>query len=175
MSEEPVQNEDLGPTIKLRSKEREVFELSSAAAKLSKLIEEMNEDNEDSDDNEEQIVDIVKVKSECLKKVVEFCEHHVSEPLNPITHTMDADTFDEIVTQEWYRTFVNVEQPLLFQIVQAANYMNIQPLLDLACLQVAALLMNKSAEDIRTILNIPKMTPEEEEKAKREHRWIFEA
>eukprot|EP00957_Ditylum_brightwellii_P108300 8262121-Ditylum_brightwellii.AAC.1 len=88
---------------------------------------------------------------------------------------MEADSFDEIVTQEFYRDFVTVEQPLLFQLVQAANFMNIQPLLDLACLQVANILMGKSAEDIRSILNIPKMTPEEEEKARREHRWIFEA
>jgi len=168
--------------VKLRSGDGEVFELNANAAKLSKLIAEAvfdddddADDEDDEDDADNEIVDIPKVKSECLRKVIEFCEQYVKEPLNPITHTMEADSFDEIVTQEFYRDFVTVEQPLLFQLVQAANFMNIQPLLDLACLQVANILMGKSAEDIRSILKIPKMTPEEEEKARREHRWIFEA
>jgi len=162
--------------VKLRSEDGGVFEINANAAKLSKLIAEAVFDDDDADgDADDEIVDIPKVKSECLRKVIEFCEQHVKEPLNPITHTMEADSFDEIVTQEFYRDFVTVEQPLLFQLVQAANFMNIQPLLDLACLQVANILMGKSAEDIRSILKIPKMTPEEEEKARREHRWIFEA
>ena len=50
----------------------------------------------------------------------------------------------------------------------------IEPLLDLTCLKVSNLLMGKSADEIRTILNIPQMTKEEEEDARREHRWIFD-
>jgi hypothetical protein len=34
--------------------------------------------------------------------------------------------------------------------------------------------MGKSSEEIRNLLNIPAMTPEEEEHARREHRWIFD-
>jgi len=51
---------------------------------------------------------------------------------------------------------------------------NAEPLLDLTCLQVSCQLMGKSAEEIRVILNIPKLTPEEEAKARLEHRWIFD-
>eukprot|EP00957_Ditylum_brightwellii_P022871 1726245-Ditylum_brightwellii.AAC.1 len=75
----------------------------------------------------------------------------------PIMYMMKADSFNEIATQEFYRDFVTMDQPLLFQLVQAANFMNIQPLLDLACLQV-----------VNILINIPKMTPEEEEKVRRE-------
>ena len=49
-----------------------------------------------------------------------------------------------------------------------------EPLLDLTCLQVSCQLMGKSAEEIRVILNIPKLTAEEEAKARTEHRWIFD-
>jgi len=34
--------------------------------------------------------------------------------------------------------------------------------------------MGKSAEEIRVILNIPRLTPEEEAKARQDHRWIFD-
>lgn len=50
---------------------------------------------------------------------------------------------------------------------------NKEPLLDLACLKVSDELMGKSPEEIRVMLNIPKMTPEEEAKARQDHRWIF--
>ena len=53
-------------------------------------------------------------------------------------------------------------------------WLNAEPLLDLTCLQVSCQLMGKSAEEIRVILNIPKLTPEEEAKARQEHRWIFD-
>lgn len=49
-----------------------------------------------------------------------------------------------------------------------------EPLLDITCLKVSCQLMGKSAEEIRQILNIPKLTAEEEEAARRDHRWIFD-
>lgn len=51
---------------------------------------------------------------------------------------------------------------------------NAEPLLDLTCLQVSCQLMGKSAEEIRVILNIPRLTTEEEAKAREDHRWIFD-
>lgn len=111
-----------------------------------------------------------------------------------------------------YQEFVKgVDQPMLFDLVTAANFMAIrkcnailfletsvyssftgttflvfqfalisfypcfqEPLLDLTCLQVSCQLMGKSAEEIRVILNIPKLTAEEEAKARQEHRWVFD-
>jgi S-phase kinase-associated protein 1 len=37
------------------------------------------------------------------------------------------------VVQEWYSNFVSVEQEILFELILAANYMDIKPLLDLTC------------------------------------------
>ena len=45
---------------------------------------------------------------------------------------------DEIV-QEWYAEFVSIEGTLLFQLMTAANYMAIEPLLDLTCLALSVL------------------------------------
>jgi S-phase kinase-associated protein 1 len=81
------------------------------------------------------------------------------------------------MTQEWYKQFVSDEsmsQEMLFEVLTAANYMGIKPLLDLACLKVTFQLNGKNAEEIRTILNLPELSPEEEAKAREEHRWIFE-
>ena len=77
--------------------------------------------------------------------------------------------------QEWYRTFVSgIEREMLFELLTAANYMDIKPLLDLACLRVTFELTGKNAEEIRQILRLPEMTPEEEAQAREDHKWIFE-
>lgn len=81
------------------------------------------------------------------------------------------------MSQEWYRNFVsdtNMNKDMLFEVLTAANYMGIKPLLDLACLKVTFHLNGKNAEEIRNILRLPELTPEEEARAREEHRWIFE-
>ena len=51
--------------------------------------------------------------------------------------------------QEWYRSFVDaIEREMLFELLTAANYMDIKPLLDLACLRVTFELSQKSAEEV---------------------------
>jgi hypothetical protein len=53
------------------------------------------------------------------------------------------------MTQEWYQTYAHgMSDELLFQVLTAANYMEIQPLLDLACLRVTFQLQGKSAEEV---------------------------
>jgi len=65
--------------------------------------------------------------------------------------------------QTWYADFVKVEQPLLFELVTAANFMDIKPLLDLTCLAVSVSIKGKTASELRTIFNISnEFSPEEE-------------
>ena len=87
------------------------------------------------------------------------------------------DIAAQVMQQKWYQEFVadeNMSQEMLFELLTAANYMGIKALLDLACLKVTFQLNGKSAEEIRQILNLPELTPEEEAQAREEHRWIFE-
>ena len=166
---------DAGATIKLISRTGDAFELPYVAARLSQTVKDAQPCEEEDDNEQPEDVEIVKVDTPCLEKVVEFMKHYHEEPLEEIKTPLEDNTFDGVVKQEWYREFVKgVDQPMLFDLVTAANFMAIQPLLDLTCLQVSCQLMGKSAEEIRVILNIPKLTPEEEAKARQEHRWIFD-
>ena len=80
--------------------------------------------------------------------------------------------------QKWYQDFVsddNLEgNDMLFDLLTAANFMGIKKLLDLSCLKVTFQLTGKSADEIRDILRLPELTPEEELLARTEHKWIFE-
>uniref|UniRef100_A0A7S2YAT4 SKP1 component dimerisation domain-containing protein n=1 Tax=Entomoneis paludosa TaxID=265537 RepID=A0A7S2YAT4_9STRA len=165
------------------------FTLPVAAAGLSEMVgnalglgddEDEDEDDEDDDgDNADKptgkTVELLKVTSRCLEKVVQFMEHHHQEKMNDIPMPLPGNNFEECMTQEWYREFVReMDRDMIFEILGAANYMNIKPLLDLACLRVTFELTGKSAEEIRVYLNLPELTAEEEAKAREEHAWIFE-
>mmetsp|Transcript_3559 Transcript_3559/g.5563 ORF Transcript_3559/g.5563 Transcript_3559/m.5563 type:complete len:166 (+) Transcript_3559:416-913(+) len=145
------------------------------AARLSQTVKDAQPCEDDEDNESPEDVEILKVDSPCLEKVVEFLKHYQEDALKDIKTPLEDNTFDGVVKQVWYQDFVKgVDQPMLFDLVTAANFMAIQPLLDLTCLQVSCQLMGKSAEEIRVILNIPRLTAEEEVKARQDHRWIFD-
>lgn len=58
---------------------------------------------------------------------------------------------------------------------QAANYLDIKPLLDIGCKTVANMIKGKSPEEIRKTFNIQNdFTPEEEDQIRRENEWAEE-
>ena len=73
----------------------------------------------------------------------------------------------------WDANFVSIEEQMLFELILAANYMDIQPLLDLACAKVASILKGKTPEEIRQTFNIVNdFTPEEEAQVREENKWV---
>ena len=118
------------PTIKLISRNGDSFTLPYAAAKLSQTVKDAvqcSEDDDDENPTNPEDVEILKVESCCLEKVVEFLKHYLEEPLKEIKTPLEANTFDGVVTQQWYRDFVKgLDQPMLFDLVTAANFMAIR-------------------------------------------------
>lgn len=60
--------------------------------------------------------------------------------------------------QEWYQKFVSeehVDRDMLFELLTAANFMGIKPLLDLTCLKVTFQLTGKSADEVGAFLRLP--------------------
>ena len=75
----------------------------------------------------------------------------------------------------WDKDFVKVDDETLFNLILAANYLDIKPLLDLTCKTVADEIKGKTPEEIRVRFNIKNdFTPEEEEEVKRENAWCEE-
>ena len=142
--------------------------------KLSKLVEESLGDDPESHDN--ALLPLPKIKTQVLKKVIEYCTHykHV-EAMKEISTPLPGDVMEEIV-QDWYCAFSDVDNVLKYEILSAANFLNIQPLLDLMCLRISVMIKGKTAEEIRRIFNIPEeLTPEEEREILEENAWAMQA
>lgn len=77
---------------------------------------------------------------------------------------------------EWDADFVDLEQETLFELILAANFMDIKPLLDLTCAKVASMIKGKTPEQIRKAFNIVNdFSPEEEAKVREENKWCEES
>lgn len=57
--------------------------------------------------------------------------------------------------QEWQTKFMQFDQDMLFKIILAANYLDIEDLLDSACKAVANMMQGRSTEELRQVFEIP--------------------
>jgi len=159
-------------TVNLVSKEGDTFEVALAVAKMSELVKTMIDEEADDDVQE---IPLPNVKAVVLKKVIEFCTHHKDDPMHEIEKPLKSVNMADVV-QPWYADFVNVEQVMLFELILAANYMDIKPLLDLTCATTASMIKGKTPEEIRQTFNITNdFSPEEEAQVREENRWCEEA
>jgi len=144
--------------LKLVSQEGEKFEVSKKVAVQSELVKTMAEG-----DKEENEIPLPNVKASVLRKVVEYMRYHVDIPAREIEKPLKSANMMEVVSQ-WDAEFVDVDQEVLFELILAANYMDVKALLDLCCAKVASMMKGKTAEAIRKTFNIVNdFTPEEEQ------------
>lgn len=96
---------------------------------------------------------------------------HKNDPL--ASRDNDEDTSkrtDDISQQD--SEFLKVDQGTLFELILAANYLDMKGLLDVCCKTVANMIKGKSPEEIRRTFNIRNdFTPEEEEAVRKENEW----
>ncbi|KAI3877249.1 hypothetical protein MKX03_016053 [Papaver bracteatum] len=136
----------------LKASDGEEFVVEESVAVQSQTIKNLIDD--DCTDNG---IPLPNVTSKILGKVVEYCKKH-----------------DEL--KAWDAAeFLKVDQATLFDLILAANYLNIKDLLDLTCQTVADMIKDKTVEEIRTTFNIINdFTPEEEAEVRKENQWAFE-
>lgn len=119
-------------------------------------------------------VPLHKVSSDVLEKVLEYCEHHKGEPIPYVEPDADQGETRRRTTDigEWDQSFIDVDKEMLFELILAANYLDIRSLLDLGCKTVAKLIKGKTPDEIREMFNITDdFTPEEEAQIQKENEW----
>jgi S-phase kinase-associated protein 1 len=60
---------------------------------------------------------------------LEYCEHHRGEPLPVGDDDKDETRKRSTDISEWDQKFITVDQEMLFEIILAANYLDIKSLL----------------------------------------------
>jgi len=131
--------------VQISSSDNQVFEIEESVIFQSTTIKNMITDLDGSD----QIIPLPGVTSEILKKVIEYSDHHKNDD--------DSDVEKEI--SEWDKKFMDLDNELIIEIINAANYLENEKLLNLGCQVIANKLKGKSLEENNKILGI-KTTPD---------------
>lgn len=155
--------------IKLQSSDGETFDVEVNIAKQSGTINTMLDDL-GMDEEDDDPVPLPNVSANILRKVITWCTHHKDDPPKPEDDENMEKRTDDI--DSWDQDFLKVDQGTLFELILAANYLDIKGLLDVTCKTVANMIKGKKAEEIRKTFNIKNdFTPEEEEQIRKENEW----
>ena len=162
--------------INLRSNDNMDFTMDVELAKISETLKTMLDDlgiDTESDEASEPIP-LPNVNGAILKKVVEWCEHHKDDHKEFAEEDESTQPrLDDI--PDWDVSFFNIDQAEIFEIILAANYLDIKGLLNIGCKSVAKMITGKTPEQIRQLFNIKNdFTPEEEEQIRKENEWCNE-
>ncbi|CAK4097631.1 unnamed protein product [Aphanomyces euteiches] len=134
--------------VNLVSTEGESFKVTYDVAVMSNLIKEQIEDISDV----AQEIPLPNVKTNVLVKIVEFINYHHANPMKEIPKPI-----------KWDLDFINTSYEMIFELILAANYLNIKSLLELACARMSGVMFGKTPEEIREMFGIKEQfTPEEE-------------
>ena len=155
--------------ITLVSSDGEKMQISAKAAQRSQLVKGIIEDYPDDAE-----VPLNNVKSSILKKIKEYLEHYQDSDPKEIERPLASQNYQDCV-DAWDFEFINIELDTIFEIILAANYMDIKPLLELASSKIASIIKGKTPEEIRKIFNIQNdFTPEEEQQIRDENQWCMD-
>lgn len=157
--------------VKLQSSDGELFEVEIDVIRMSNTIKTMLEDlGVEEEDNESETIPLPNVSAAILRKVVTWCQYHKNDP-----PPLEEDDNKEKRTDDipsWDAEFLKVDQGILFELILAANYLDIKGLLDVTCKTVANMIKGKTPEEIRRTFNIKNdFTPQEEEQIRKENAW----
>ncbi|OIT21911.1 PREDICTED: SKP1-like protein 11 [Nicotiana attenuata] len=142
----------------LKSSDGDEFELEESIAIQSVTIKNMVEDGCSS-----SVIPLSNVDTETLIKIIDYLK----------MHSLTSSNEEEI--ENFNREFVSIGFKTIFKILEAANFLDINSLLELCAEAVANRIKNKTPEAVRKIFNITNdFTPEEEAEIRNETPWAFE-
>jgi len=135
--------------ITLVSSESNQIEINTKAAKRSQLIKGMINDYP----NEE--IKFPKIKYSTLIKITEYLEHYKDSEPKEITQPLPKKDFKECV-DDWDYEYINLQNDTILELMLAANFMDIKPLLELTCAKIASVIKGKSPEEIQNEFKMEK-------------------
>eukprot|EP01097_Dermamoeba_algensis_P008051 TRINITY_DN5226_c0_g1_i1.p1 TRINITY_DN5226_c0_g1~~TRINITY_DN5226_c0_g1_i1.p1 ORF type:complete len:168 (-),score=53.82 TRINITY_DN5226_c0_g1_i1:126-629(-) len=158
--------------VRLQSSDSREFEVPRKIAETSVTIKNMISDIP-PEDVAASAIPLPNVSGKILEKVIEYCKYHHENPTPAVDDKKEERRTDDIIP--WDQEFCKVDQATLFELILAANYLDIKSLLDLTCKTVANMIKGKTPEEIRKTFNIKNdFTPEEEEQVRKENEWCEE-
>jgi len=143
-------DEEEGGSLRLKSKDEKTFEVERKNAFISTLVKTSLENEKTASE-----VPIPGVKSEILEKVIEYMNHHKGVEPPIIEKPLRSKVLKDVCKDPWDADFIDrigENRQELYDLILAANYMDVKSLLHLGCAKVASLIKGQPLEKIKDIL-----------------------
>ncbi|KAJ2657325.1 hypothetical protein IWW48_004569 [Coemansia sp. RSA 1200] len=127
------------------------------------------------------------ISGSVLTLVINYCRHHKDDlsrrqPRETVGGTAGSEddndsteaSIQRAISQmdDFDHDFVRVDQGTLFDLILAANFLDIPPLVDLVGYTVANMIKGKSVDEIRRTFDVKNdFTPDEEESVRAANAW----
>ena len=154
-------DDDVPQSVTLKSKEGQTFEIDRKFASISKLVKTAVDHDPDAPD-----VPIPSVTGPILKLVVDYMKHYKGTEPKLIPKPLRSKNMKDVVEDQWDAEFIDTigdDRQQLYDLVMAANYMDIPSLLHLGCAKVASLIKGQPLEKIKDILSVKSAEEENKE------------
>lgn len=144
-------DDDNSGSIKLISKDNKEFVLDKRYACVSNLVKTSMDSDPSATD-----LPMPSVKGDILAKVVEYLLYHKGvEPAIP-EKPLRSNVMKDVCKDPWDAEFIDriaEQKQQLYDLILAANYMDIKSLLHLGCAKVASLIKGQPLDKIKDILS----------------------
>ena len=131
------------------TKDKTKKEISSELIQMSKFLQKVFENEA------EGTCPLPNVTEKVLNLIISLSEHNKTEPIPEVPKPLPEGKELIEIFGSWYNTFFEqMEKEDLFDLVMAANYLDIPIILEIACARVASNMRGKSTEQIREYLEI---------------------
>jgi S-phase kinase-associated protein 1 len=157
--------------IRIKTIDEREFEVSHFVVQLSQFLSFLYEDVIENDTSSEiHEIKIDNVTGPIMELVLKYCTYHANASA---ADAADAAETSTDASAKWDDEFVKgIEIPVLCEVIKAANFLNIETLLDLCCKSIAMNIKNMTVPEIRKSFKIKNdFTPEEEADIARENEW----
>lgn len=133
----------------LQTSDNEKIELEPEIAKKSNLLLGYLQD----DSNHKEPIQLSEIKSDILQKVIEYLTYYKKKTPREIPKPMPSSDLCDFL-DDWDVQFINsVNLDSVFDLINAANFMDIPSLIDLGCAKIGSLMKGKTAKEIKSMFN----------------------
>jgi len=154
--------------VKLQSSDGRVFEVNLFILQQSWTLMQMLGHSEwEFTLRDTNPVPIPNIRGDILEKVLKWMKHHCQDDNEfGYWNELEADHLrpERDCMSKWDREFLKVDKETLFELVRAADYLNVQRLMNYICYTWATTVVNgKTVEEIRDYFNIENDLTEDDE------------
>lgn len=162
-----------GRKVDLKSSDGDKLSISLEIANMSETIKNVIEDAGQTEE-----IDLITVNTKSIERFVKYYEYHLTYPY-PEGYR-DKLRMDQVI--DFDKELCNIPDKELFELAIAADYLGCEDLKILTCITMANKikeigqpnLPGDPVQRIRDYLGIENdFTPEEEEKLRKENKWVF--